>query len=116
MVRLTLGDSDRTCDQLRQTRVQLIERGQLGRRAAVVEVETNAVVLFLRGKDIVTLEQYGAFYPTHIILLDLHAEVGRGKAHMLATKAQRIGECDIRVQLERNHGRSIADRLAQSRP
>ena len=29
MVRLTLGDGDRACDQLRQTRIQLIERGQL---------------------------------------------------------------------------------------
>ena len=51
MVRLALGDCDRACGQLRQAPVQLIEDGQLGRRAAVVKVETNAVVLFVRRKD-----------------------------------------------------------------
>jgi hypothetical protein len=46
----------------------------------------------------VSLEQYGTFYPAHVIPLDLHAKVGRSETHMLASKAQRIGECDIWVQ------------------
>eukprot|EP00966_Prymnesium_polylepis_P096410 2234222-Prymnesium_polylepis.1 len=113
MIWLTFGNSDRTSDQFRQTLVELIERGPFGRRATIVKVETDAVVLLKFRQDTVTFEQYGTLNSTHIILLELHAKVGRGHAHMFATEAQRIGECDIRVKLECNDCRSMAHRDTQ---
>jgi hypothetical protein len=77
MVGLTLGNGNRARDELRQSRVELIEHGQLGRRSAVVEVKTQAIELFFFGKNAVPFEQYGALNAAHIIPLVLHAKVTR---------------------------------------